>query len=1317
MSELDSNPTASRPGSPISALPNQTQYRFNWETKGPESVSGTTTGPNDYFANAPPRLAHLFGGSTASLTLSALPSEWSSTSDGFHAISTVLNNPHRKQAPPKAHSALPAVPPTDLPRVRRKDFDSYLRAIASDWEKLQQPASSFSSSKSSDAELEIPPPPLAPLDQVPRVFFNPDFDLTDPKTFGEVTEADQADASDPTALAHALPLLEKFSHYADTIEMHLAHEIALRSHSFFAALTNLNLLQSESTQCLSQISRLRGMLEEVDTGVARRGLEIVKLEKKLSNLRAVEGNVEGVKGVVGITSQGRGHVSGKSYNEALGVVQKLETMWEPPSIPGPSQVNDKSIPEEDETEESPIIHRLSVPLSSLHAFSALPDHLRSLTMEITTALSDDLVEVLREDLSRRIEQGNKTQNSQKLKDRLAPLLEGLLQTRGLKEATLSWREVVLGETRGIIRKQYPEFEMDEDGARTPNEVDKPGLGAHLRSLSHPEFMKSLRSIYQSYLNAAEGLQAQTTIVGEVVESIEKLKMVSSVSPSTPKPPNPSSTSASSLNIVHAELQDTLTSSVELAHVLLSSLLSSRSPSHVSLPLPSFVEVFQTTWDFVISSEVICKKMIVALRGGVVTQARMWLKTFHESKMGESAKGVEEEVWNHHEVNRGPWTNDNTEMEVQRAVNVIVASAMGDPVELGTAWLQKVKEKKEGADGSDSSSTQTQTNGKGSIGVPLPSPSAPRSKSSSSTKSKHLMVEGQPFFTVHATSSALLLLLDYLRIPVCLGLLTTDAMQRVIEFLKAFNSRTCQVVLGAGAMRSAGLKNITAKHLALASQSLSIMIALIPYVREAFRRHLNPKQAVMLVEFDKLKRDYQEHQHEIHAKLIAIMSDLLNKHIKSLQAPDFPHFAFNFSSTPKWEFSRLHDIYVHLQNYRPDAPNYAVDWDVPKPDGGVNSYMELLVKETETLHKVLSRYLSTTVVEEVMSQVFAAINHRLSEAYGKVELPHNEAKMRLLADAKYLHQKLSALKGVGPNSMLETVVSEKSVARPSAPPTPSRNSTMISPPSSAASNTSTNQRLKGLLSGRSLTLDKMLPTPLSTKSATPPLPPSSASVQRSASSLSGAKANGSPTATTTNGSQRTSNSTDDASGSSVTQKSNGNASPLPPLPVDKDERPSLSRSASSGFRQVEMSPVSETSEAKSYQTRAPEKGPEPALGESKSSVTDRKKTVMDSNASDSQSQYNGPELAQPTHPAPAQSEIESGAVIDSTLTESPPTPTADLPQHPQPSVSGMEVPAVKEPMPAVSANNSRDPPSLTSEGTSPSHEPSLNIPSTVPVDDS
>ena len=59
---------------------------------------------------------------------------------------------------------------------------------------------------------------------------------------------------------------------------------------------------------------------------------------------------------------------------------------------------------------------------------------------------------------------------------------------------------------------------------------------------------------------------------------------------------------------------------------------------------------------------------------------------------------------------------------------------------------------------------------------------------------------------------LALLSDYLKVIINLETLTTDSVSRVIELLKAFNSRTCQVVLGAGAMRSAGLKNITAKHL-------------------------------------------------------------------------------------------------------------------------------------------------------------------------------------------------------------------------------------------------------------------------------------------------------------------------------------------------------------------------------------------------------------------------------------------------------------------------------------------------------------------------
>jgi len=147
---------------------------------------------------------------------------------------------------------------------------------------------------------------------------------------------------------------------------------------------------------------------------------------------------------------------------------------------------------------------------------------------------------------------------------------------------------------------------------------------------------------------------------------------------------------------------------------------------------------------------------------------------------------------------------------------------------------------------------------------------------------------------------------------------------------------------------------------------------------------------------------------------------------------------------------------------------AVNWEIPRQGDGVNDYMELLVKETVTLHKVLSRYLSAPIVEYVMSQVFAAINHRLSEEYGQIELQSQEAKDRMLADAQFLHRKLSVLKNVSaPTNMLETLVAEKSIPR---------KSTLGNSRSTAGAN----ERLRGLLSRRDSTkLEKPLPSPTQT----------------------------------------------------------------------------------------------------------------------------------------------------------------------------------------------------------------------------------------------
>ncbi|KAF8831107.1 hypothetical protein HHX47_DHR1000227 [Lentinula edodes] len=1060
------SPTSSRASTPViltaaanassqydtatpTADPSSSRYRFTYdpERRGPESISGTTTHGQDYFAAAPAGLGFHFGGSTVSLNLGALPNEWSSSKHGFHAISTVLNNPHKKQAPPKAHSALPSVMPAELPRVRRKDFDSYLQAITPEWEKLEKslssnaadtsqfemqqragPSSNFGQSNrkgsigslASFSSLEPlntsrlqafnpnQPKNLPSLESVPSVFFQSDFDLGNPQTFALITDQDQFGEGDPTVIAHSVPLLERFSHYADTVELHLSNEIAARAPSFFAALTNLHTLQSESTATLSQISRLRQMLEQVDETVAKKGMEVISLEKRVQGVEEIERSVEGVKDVVKFTGEAREKVGKGMYGDALVILSVLDDMWNdalPTQSSLPKQPSGRlsSLPPTPEGEEadsespppgystSPVsltpstskiklLPSLGIPLSQLNAFSALPSHLRSLTLEIASSLSDELVSILRDDLLWRIGNGGsiatgsgKETVSEETKNQLTELLVGLIKTRGLKEATLSYREIVFDEFRGLIRKKFSLTLIPP----------RPQLATHLRSLSHPDFMSVIRAIYRDMLSGVEGLHVQIALLGEISESIEATERATKAArqgKSIPAPTPLSSESPSSgdstsvTSLLLAELTDTLSSATELAHTQAAQLLSSRSEIHAGLSLPEFVELFNDTWKFVVRSEVVCRRMIVGLRGAVVSQAKAFLQTFHQSRLTQSAKLVEDEQWSPQDVS----------LDIQTTANTIVDTAMKDPPELilpSEAAAPTSSNSKSSSILSPfksllrSSSTTQNGNGTGSPSQPaVPtsitssnSRSSSRGTATSTKKSKHIYVESNSFFTVPATSSVLSLLTDYLAVIINLGILTTDTMSRIIEFLKAFNSRTCQVVLGAGAMRSAGLKNITAKHLALASQSLSIMIALVPYIRETFRRHLNSKQAVMLIEFDKLKRD-------------------------------------------------------------------------------------------------------------VMSQVFAAINHRLSEEYSKIELPHAEAKSRLLEDVKFLHQKLSALKTIGkPSMMLETVVREKPIPKlPGAPPTPVRNGSMMSPPNSAASNASTNQRLRGLLSGRTTSYDRSLP---------------------------------------------------------------------------------------------------------------------------------------------------------------------------------------------------------------------------------------------------
>lgn len=334
------------------------------------------------------------------------------------------------------------------------------------------------------------------------------------------------------------------------------------------------------------------------------------------------------------------------------------------------------------------------------------------------------------------------------------------------------------------------------------------LTRNLKVLSHEEFLGIARDTYTSLLGCLQALKIQSDTLFAIAEEVHNHQLATKVTPNAtaddlseselvlsspariednPMNVEKSDTSVGvsiDLEALKTDMNEVVQAAAELANLRFSKVIGVRTEVHASLSLRDFFLIFDLSWKFVVKCEVISRRMIVALRGVMVGQAKAFLQAFHQNKITESAKIVEQEQWAQVDV---PVT-------IQYTVNQIIASAVKDPPELLFAQ----------------GGTIDSTKGKGGH---------MNDPNSSQAPSKELDIEGTSLHAVGAVLETLKTLANYLQVVVNFSLLTTDTMGKIVEFLKAFNSRTCQVVLGAGAMRSAGLKNITAKHLGMAYISL------------------------------------------------------------------------------------------------------------------------------------------------------------------------------------------------------------------------------------------------------------------------------------------------------------------------------------------------------------------------------------------------------------------------------------------------------------------------------------------------------------------
>ncbi|KAF2455449.1 Vps54-like protein-domain-containing protein [Lineolata rhizophorae] len=880
---------------------------------------------------------------------------------------------------------------------------------------------------------------VTPLSTIPNVYFEDDFHLENPRTFDIVSERSEvvrppnagvgddakgangslngAPPSGRKALATNAILQEKLSWYMDTVEVHLIQAISTASTSFFAALGSLKDLQFEAAESARRIKHLRKDLERLDKEMAVGGLKVVAMKRRRENLRKLADATEQLRCVVDGVAACEEMVENGNLELALDCMDVLDTL-----ISG--TIDRERVP--DSLEIRANLPQNLIDLRSLKALEGVAVGLSQLRYRVGKGYETRFLEALLTDvrdhvksvpaqdtLQRWANTFQRTRGDQKrprsqqlpaylktndaLRSDLRAILHGLSRANHTGPATYAFREVSMREVKSLIRQHLPSSSDDDTesmtsistrGGRGLSQQDKSAiLARNLRALDAESAEELLRNVYSNVGEALRRLGVQVKVLLDVTSGVASPPPSSGGLKSPPRSPSivgldgqvnrpvtPEPPALGSWNL-QEELTQTLDMSsllgqaVDVAQSQITKVLKVRTEQTTHLPLQLFLRYFTLNRLFADECEAVSGRSGAALKGTVNGQIHDFVSLLGDSEKQRLAQVMDADKWE--------------AKDFGDAENAVLSRLLDGMTSDPPAWLKGTLVWQDLVDEREVNGTNpAQSNGTGK------------------TKARSATIDEEKYILVDCTLAALRGIDTFENLAAAIPSITTDVSTVLVDYLKLYNSRSCQLILGAGA-RSAGLKNINTKHLALASQSLSFIVALIPYLREFARRH-SPPNHHSLTEFDKVKRLYQDHQVSIHDKLIDIMSSRTTAHINAMKKIDF-------------------DKATEQQ---------------------ISPHMETLTNDTSVLHRVLNRHLPEISVRLIMGPVFTSYREQWGKAFSDVDVKTMPGKDRLLRDAEHFDAKLSKIDGAGDigNYIINIVKGKKVAEAPPPPPPPSSKET-------------------------------------------------------------------------------------------------------------------------------------------------------------------------------------------------------------------------------------------------------------------------------------
>ncbi|KGO63536.1 Vacuolar protein sorting-associated protein 54 [Penicillium italicum] len=854
-------------------------------------------------------------------------------------------------------------------------------------------------------------PAATPLSTIPPVYFEEDFHLENPRTFDVISEKSDVvrPPRPPTkddkpgnglvaepvqtgrkALATNAILQEKLSWYMDTVEIHLISSISTASKSFFAALGSLRELHAEAADSVNRIQVLRKDLQKIDKEMALGGLKIVNLRRRRENVRMLAAAVSQLRDVVESVSRCEGLVEQGEIEEAADGLEEVEKLIAGERLPDRASSEDE--------EGSP---RHLIDLRGIKALEGASDDLAQLRQRIGMGYETRFLNDLLGDLRQHVQTvpsnvtlqrwGNSFQRQRggqrsgvsvspaymnfnnELRSQLNTQLNGLARAHYTMPAATSFKTAVLREMKGLIRKHLPSSSDDDNesmvslsthsGPQLSQQEKSSILARNLRALDSDDAYSMLMNVYTGISESLRRLSVQVKVLLDIASGLGNSPTSGVKSP--PRSPNPQSMdqainssqigpTASDLaqdEILQVlDMSSLLGQAVDIAQSQITKVLKVRSEQTAQLSKEEFLRYFTLNRLFADECEAISGRSGTALKTIVGNQIHDFITRFGDGQRHQIVNVMDADRWDARDFGD--------------AENTILTRILDASTKDIDAWVEVSK-----------------------IWIPLPATKqgklADTAAENGTDKSKvrSAVIDEQKYILPDSAVAMMRSIEEFDFLMSNIPSMIPDIAPHLLDILKLFNSRSSQLILGAGATRSAGLKNITTKHLALSSQALSFVIALVPYVREFIRRHglANP----LMAEFDKVKRLCQEHQSGIHEKLVDIMGSRSSVHVNAMKK---------------------------------------IDWNAKGATPDVNPYMETLAKETGTLHRVLSKHLPDMTVSMIMVPVFNSYRDQWTKAFQEADVQTEAGKKRMEADVEHFRTKLIKIEGASEvgDKLLEVV---------------------------------------------------------------------------------------------------------------------------------------------------------------------------------------------------------------------------------------------------------------------------------------------------------